>query len=94
MIRGISDYLPRPASTSLGNDCSILGSIQDWSRIAYLWLNVSNWRGVQVVPRAWLEEGTRTAELVKGCSAEEDWRYGYAVWANDHDKWTSTTSIT
>ena len=79
--------LPPEARVDIfGNGPQIHGSLQDWLRVAYLWLNMGVWEGVQVIPRAWLEQGTRTADSVKACSPEEDWCYGYAFWTNDYDK--------
>lgn len=80
------DLPPQARTDVFGNGCGISGSLQAWTRIAYLWLNMGNWRGAEVIPREWLEEGTHTAELVKACSPEEDWCYGYAFWTNDYGK--------
>jgi len=80
------DLAPEARIDIFGNGCSISGSLNDWGRIAYLWLNMGNWDGLQVIPKVWLEEGTRTAALVKACSPKEEWCYGYAFWSNDYDQ--------
>lgn len=69
-----------------GNGVGLSCDLDGWLRIACMWMNMGNWKGTQVVPRQWLEEGTRAAELVKACAPEEDWCYGYAFWTNDYDK--------
>jgi CubicO group peptidase (beta-lactamase class C family) len=80
-------YLPPDASTEVfGNGVGLACDLDGWLRIAYLWMNMGNWKGKQIIPGQWLEEGTRTAELVKACTSEEDWCYGYAFWTNDYDK--------
>ncbi|MFC1719266.1 hypothetical protein ACFL6S_36790, partial [Candidatus Poribacteria bacterium] len=77
------DSPPQARVDIFGNGCSISGNVQDWTRIAYLWRNMGKWRDTQVIPKWWLEAGTRTADLVKESSPEEEWCYGYAFWAND-----------
>jgi CubicO group peptidase (beta-lactamase class C family) len=69
-----------------GNSTGILGSLDDWARLGTLWLNGGAWNGVQVIPRAWLEAATRTADLVRACTPPEEWCYGYAFWCNDFDR--------
>jgi CubicO group peptidase (beta-lactamase class C family) len=83
---GNFEHPPEARIDIFGNSTGILGNLDDWARIGYLWLNGGNWKGVQVVPRAWLEAATRTADLVKACSPPEDWCYGYAFWCNDYDR--------
>ena len=80
-------YLPSEARVGVfGNGVGLSCNLDGWLRIAYLWMNMGNWKGRQIIQRQWLEEGTRTAELVKACTSEKEWCYGYAFWTNDYDK--------
>jgi CubicO group peptidase (beta-lactamase class C family) len=69
-----------------GNYTSIEANARDMARIGYLWLNWGNWAGKQIIPEKWLREATKTAPNIKANCPEEQWKYGYAFWTNDHGK--------
>jgi len=83
---GNFDLPPQARVDVFGNAPNLHCTLQGWTRIAHMWLNRGNWKDVQVVPEPWLAAGTRTSELVRACSPEEDWCYGHAFWCNDYDR--------
>jgi len=78
---------PRRAKTGVfGYYTNVEASARDMALMGYLWLNRGNWAGEQIIPEKWLKEATRTATNIKANCPEEQWRYGYAFWTNDHGK--------
>jgi CubicO group peptidase (beta-lactamase class C family) len=69
-----------------GNGCNLSARAVDWARIAAMWMHGGRWNDRQVVPEAWLREGTRVSALVKAAAPEEEWAYGHAFWANDYQQ--------
>jgi CubicO group peptidase (beta-lactamase class C family) len=79
--------LPETARVDVfGNACNVSARAVDWARVASMWMHMGRWQSRQVVPEAWLREGTRVSKLVMAAAAEEEWAYGYAFWANDYQK--------
>jgi CubicO group peptidase (beta-lactamase class C family) len=58
----------------------------DMARMGYLWLNNGNWNGEQIIPRGWHEEAVHTAPAILEHCSEDEWKYGYGFWSNDHGK--------
>jgi CubicO group peptidase (beta-lactamase class C family) len=78
---------PRRAKRGIfGYYTSIEASAHDMARMGYLWLNMGNWAGRQIIPEKWLKEATQTAPNIRANCPKEQWRYGYAFWTNDHGK--------
>lgn len=78
---------PEGAKTGIfGYYTSIEANARDMARMGYLWLNWGNWAGKQVIPEKWLREATKTAPNIKANCSEDQWKYGYAFWTNDHGK--------
>jgi CubicO group peptidase (beta-lactamase class C family) len=78
---------PRKAKIGIfGYYTNVEASARDMARMGYLWLNWGNWAEKQIIPEQWLREATRTATNIKANCPEEQWRYGYAFWTNEHGK--------
>ena len=56
----------------------------DMARLGWLWCNWGRWQGQQLIPEAWLREGTKTAPDIRANCPPEDWKYGYGFWTNEH----------
>jgi CubicO group peptidase (beta-lactamase class C family) len=56
----------------------------DMTRLGWLWRNCGRWRDRQLIPEAWLREATQTAPDIRAHCPQEQWKYGYAFWTNDH----------
>jgi CubicO group peptidase (beta-lactamase class C family) len=65
---------------------SVEASARDLARMGYLWLNWGRWAKKQIIPEPWLQEASRTVVNITANCPEEQWRYGYAFWTNDHGK--------
>ncbi len=61
-------------------------SALDMARLGWLWCNWGSWRGTQLIPEAWMREATRTARDIRDHCPEQQWKYGYGFWTNDHGK--------
>ena len=69
-----------------GNYTSIEVNARDMARMGYLWLNMGNWAGKQIIPEKWHRETIITAPKIKANCPEEQWKYGHAFWTNDNGK--------
>ncbi len=58
----------------------------DLARAAWMWRCGGEWRGRRIVPEAWMRESVRTNPDVAAHCPEEEWKYGYGFWVNDHGK--------
>jgi len=68
----------------------LYASARDMARLGLLWLRGGRWGDVQVVPGDWLAEAVCTAPDILPKCPEDEWRYGYGFWTNDHGKlWPS-----
>jgi CubicO group peptidase (beta-lactamase class C family) len=61
----------------------LLTTALDMARLGWLWRNWGRWEGKQLIPEAWLREGTQTAPDIRANCPQEQWKYGYAFWTND-----------
>jgi CubicO group peptidase (beta-lactamase class C family) len=59
-------------------------STLDMARLGWLWRNWGHWGTEQIVPKDWMREATQTAPMIRENCPEEQWKYGYAFWTNDH----------
>jgi len=69
-----------------GRALDVVATARDAARIGHLWLNLGRWRDRQLVPRAYLEQATRTNADILANEPEAAWRYGLGFWVNDHDR--------
>ena len=68
----------------------VKSSALDMARLGWLWRNWGRWQERQIIPETWLREATRTAPDIRANCAQEQWKYGYAFWTNDHGQlWPS-----
>ena len=56
---------------------------RDMARVGLLWQRGGQWRGEQVIPRAWLEEATRVSNMIIDNEPRERHVYGLGFWCND-----------
>lgn len=78
---------PKGAKAGIfGNYTSIEVNAHDMARMGYLWLNLGNWAGKQIIPEKWHSETIVTAPKIKANCPEDEWKYGHAFWTNDHGK--------
>ena len=56
---------------------------RDMARVGLLWQRGGEWRGTQVIPRAWLEEATRVSGMIIENEPPERHVYGLGFWCND-----------
>jgi len=59
---------------------------RDLARFGWLWCRMGRWEGVQVVPEDWMRASVRTNPDLIANGREEERRYGYGFWTNDHGK--------
>ncbi len=57
---------------------------RDMARVGLLWQRGGEWRGEQVIPRAWLEDATRVSDEILENEPEERQVYGLGFWCNDN----------
>jgi CubicO group peptidase (beta-lactamase class C family) len=82
------DYPPGAGAKKAiyGRALDVVANARDAARIGHLWLNLGRWKDRQLVPRAYLEEATRTNAEIIAYEAEEAWKYGLGFWTNDHGR--------
>lgn len=80
------NHLRRAKIGVFGYYTNVEASARDMARMGYLWSTWGRWAENQIIPEKWLREATRTAASVMANCPEEQWRYGYAFWTNDHGK--------
>lgn len=92
-IGGVWDYWysnfnlqPNAKLGVFGYYTQIGANAHDMARMGYLWLNNGNWNGKQIIPKEWHEEAIHTAPAILENRPEDEWKYGYAFWSNDHGK--------
>jgi CubicO group peptidase (beta-lactamase class C family) len=92
-IGGVWDYWysnfqlqPNAKLGVFGYYTQIVADAHDMARMGYLWLNNGNWNGKQIIPREWHEEAIHTAPAILENGSEDEWKYGYGFWSNDHGK--------
>ena len=56
---------------------------RDMARVGLLWQRGGEWRGEQVIPRAWLEEATKVSGMILENEPQERHVYGLGFWCND-----------
>ena len=71
-------------SAIFGHGLQIVANTYDAARLGYLWLNLGNWNGKQVVPKEYLQQATKTNPDIVQHEPQENWKYGYGFWVNDH----------
>jgi CubicO group peptidase (beta-lactamase class C family) len=69
-----------------GHGLDVVANARDAARIGHLWLNLGRWGDRQLVPRAYLEQATRTNADILANEPEENWKYGLGFWVNDHGR--------
>jgi len=69
-----------------GYYCQVHTHALDLARLGWLWCNWGRWGDAQVVPEAWMRESAKTNPDIVAHAPEEEWRYGYAIWTNDHGR--------
>jgi len=69
-----------------GHCLDVVANARDAARIGHLWLNLGRWRDRQLVPRAYLEQATRTNADILANEPEDAWKYGLGFWVNDHGR--------
>ena len=75
---------PQARIDIFGNYNQIYATAHDMARMGWLWLNRGCWQGQQLVPEAWMQEATQTAPDIRANCPQEQWKYGYGFWTNDH----------
>ena len=69
-----------------GYYCQVHSNPLDLARVGLLWCRRGNWDGRQVIPERWMRESVRTnPDLIANC-LEDERKYGYGFWTNDHGK--------
>jgi len=69
-----------------GYYCQIHSNALDLARIGWLWCNWGNWNGRQIIPEDWMRKSTKTNPDILANCPEDQWKYGYGIWTNDHGK--------
>jgi CubicO group peptidase (beta-lactamase class C family) len=80
------DLQPRARLKVFGYYTQIHTTARDAGRLGWLWCCGGTWAGRQIVPGPWLEESTHTSAEIRANAPEEQWRYGYGFWTNDHGR--------
>ena len=84
------DLHPKARIHIFGYYDGVQASALDMARLGWLWRNWGRWKDRQLIPEAWLREATRTAPDIRAHCPQEQWKYGYAFWTNDHGQlWPS-----
>lgn len=78
------DAPPEVRTQIFGYYNGIAANALDMARLGWLWCNWGRWKDVQLIPEAWLREATQTAPDIRANCPEEQWKYGYGFWTNDH----------
>ena len=78
------DLPPEARVEIFGYYTDILSTALDMARLGWLWCNWGRWQDRQLIPEEWLREATRTAPHIRANCPQEQWKYGYAFWTNDH----------
>ena len=63
--------------------CCLNAVLRDYARFGLLLAHDGNWRGRQIIPRAWIEAATRVSAdqpHLRPGTARPFWGYGYQVW--------------
>lgn len=66
------------------NYCHVRSTIFDLARLGWLWCNMGNWDGTQIIPQAWMRESIQTNPDILANCPRDDWKYGYGYWTNNH----------
>jgi len=84
------DLHPRARMHIFGYSTTVAATALDMARLGWLWRNGGRWKETQLVPETWLREATRTAPDIRANCPQDQWKYGYAFWTNDHGQlWPS-----
>lgn len=67
-----------------GYYCQVHSNALDLARLGWLWCNWGRWGKSQIIPEAWMRESVRTNPDILANCPEEDRKYGYGFWTNDH----------
>lgn len=78
------DLHPKARIHIFGYSTVVAATALDLARLGWLWRNWGRWKDKQLVPEVWLREATRTAPDIRADCPQEQWKYGYAFWTNDH----------
>jgi CubicO group peptidase (beta-lactamase class C family) len=81
---GNFDLHPKARIRIFGYYDGVQTTALDMARLGWLWRNWGRWRDRQLIPEAWLREATQTAPDIRAHCPQEQWKYGYAFWTNDH----------
>jgi CubicO group peptidase (beta-lactamase class C family) len=81
---GNFDLHPKARIRIFGYYDGVQTTALDMTRLGWLWRNWGRWRDRQLIPEAWLREATQTAPDIRAHCPQEQWKYGYAFWTNDH----------
>ena len=84
------DLHPQARIHIFGYYDGVRASALDMARLGWLWRNWGRWKDRQLIPETWLREATQTAPDIRAHCPQEQWKYGYAFWTNDHGQlWPS-----
>ncbi|MBN1563687.1 MAG: serine hydrolase, partial [Anaerolineae bacterium] len=83
---GNFDLHPDARTHIFGNYQGMKATALDMARLGWLWCMKGIWKRKRLIPIAWLEEATHTAPDILANCPEDQWRYGYGFWTNDHGK--------
>jgi len=78
------DLQPKARIHIFGYYEGVKATALDMARLGWLWRNWGRWQDRRVVPEDWLREATQTAPDIRANCPQDQWRYGYAFWTNDH----------
>lgn len=84
------DHPPQARIHIFGYYDGVKATALDMARLGWLWRNWGRWGDRQLIPEAWLREATQTAPDIRAHCPQEQWKYGYGFWTNDHGQlWPS-----
>jgi CubicO group peptidase (beta-lactamase class C family) len=84
------DHPPQARIQIFGYYDGVKATALDMARLGWLWRNWGRWEDRQLIPEAWLREATQTAPDIRAHCPQEQWKYGYGFWTNDHGQlWPS-----
>ena len=78
------DLHPQARINVFGYYDGVSATARDMARLGWLWRNEGRWQEKQLIPAAWMREATRTAPMILENCPQEQWKYGYGFWTNDH----------
>lgn len=84
------DLHPAARINIFGNYQGVKATALDMARLGWLWCQKGYWNRKRLILTAWMDEATQTAPDIRANCPEDQWKYGYGFWTNDHGKlWPS-----